>query len=291
MFMSVQRSLRRSFRPHFRGSAFCGATALASGAALALGAPACSDKASDAASADTFEGGSGEASAATAATSDCTTCTVQECTGAWAVCLTDTRCVALRGCDDAFGESEGARDECFCHQTTAAADASETDADGGTSPVAAYAAFAACTDARTCGKCAMDCTSACTGGAPNKPLTIPSCGTANDAGAASTAGDASDDAGDASDAGDDAGDAGDAGVPLPVTASVDACASCVADKCGDAKKLCALGTECSVFLGCANACADTTCVDGCGTAHSTGKASAIELSSCTLTSCRSACGL
>ena len=34
----------------------------------------------------------------------------------------------------------------------------------------------------------------------------------------------------------------------------------------------------------------TSCVDACGKAHSTGKASATELSTCTLTSCRSACG-
>ncbi len=236
MFMSVQRSFRRSIQPHF---AFCGATAFAwgaSGAALALGAPACSDKANDTSSGESFEGGSSEASAINVATSDCTTCVAAECTGVWAVCLTGSR-----------------------------------------SPVAAYAAYAACTDARTCGACAMDCTNACTGGAANKPLTITSCvtTTATDEGNA--------DAGDA-----DAGDAGDAGTS---TASVDACASCVADKCGDAKKLCALGTECSIFLGCANACADTSCVDGCGTVHSTGRASAIELSSCTLTSCRSACGL
>ena len=237
MFTSVQRSLRRSFPPHF---ALYGATAVAwgaSGAVLALGAPACSDKATDTNNGDTFDGGSAQGSATDTATSDCTTCAVQECAGAWAVCLTDSRCAALRSCDEASGESQ-----------------------------AAYAAFAACTDARTCGTCAMECTSICTAGAPNKPRATASCAAASDA--------------------SDAGDAGDR-----AHASVDACASCVADKCGDAKKLCALGTECSAFLGCAYACADTSCVDGCGTAHSTGKASANELSSCTLTSCRSACGL
>ena len=279
MFMSVQRSLRRSFQPHF---AFCGATAFAwgaSGAALALGAPACSDKGSDTSSGESFEAGSAEGSTFNVATSDCTTCVAAECTGAWAVCLTDSRCVALRACDDTFSASQpqAAREACFC-QATDTVDAS--DADGGTSPVAAYAAYAACSDARTCGTCSMDCTNACTAGAPTKPMTIASCGTASDAGTT----DASD-ASDASDAG-----AADAGAGM-TGASVDACASCVSDKCGDAKKLCALGTECALFLGCANACADTVCVDGCGTAHSTGKASAIELSSCTLTSCRSACGL
>jgi hypothetical protein len=62
MFMSVQRSLRRSFQPHF---ALCGATAFAwgaSGAALALAAPACSDKAGDATNGDSFEAGSAEGS-------------------------------------------------------------------------------------------------------------------------------------------------------------------------------------------------------------------------------------
>ena len=261
-------------------TALCSATALASGAMLALGAPACTDKTNDAETAGPFEGGSGPASSAA---SDCTTCAAQECTGPWSVCLTDSRCVALRACNNPFGESEGAREQCFCDS----ADASAATPDGGADPLAAYAAFAACSDARTCGKCASDCTSACSGGAPNTPTTTASCGTALDAGDVDAG---SGDAG-PGDAGDDA-DASDAGATVtPVPASVDACTSCVSGKCGDAKKACALGTECSVFLACAYACADASCVDGCGTAHSTGKASAIELSSCTLTSCRSACGL
>ena len=225
-----------------------------------------------------FEGGSGPASSAS---SDCTTCAAQECTGPWSVCLTDSRCVALRACNDPFGESEGAREQCFCDS----ADASPATPEGGADPLAAYAAFAACSDSRTCGKCASDCTSACSGGAPNKTTTTASCGTAVDAGGVDAGGSR------CRRCGGDA-DAGDAGAAVaPVTASVDACTSCVANKCGDAKKLCALATECSVFLACAYACADASCVDGCGTAHSTGKASAMELSSCTLTSCRSACGL
>ena len=259
-------------------TALCSATALASGAMLALGAPGCTDKAKD--QPDTtgpFEGGTGSVSPAS---SDCTTCAAQECTGPWSVCLTDSRCVALRGCNNPLGESEGAREQCFCDS----ADAGPATPEGGADPLAAYAAFAACSDARTCGKCASDCTSACTGGAPNRTTTTASCGTSTDLDAGTV------DAGDAGDAGD--ADASDAGAtPAPVVASVDACTSCVAGKCGDAKKACALGTECSVFLACAYVCADASCVDGCAAAHSTGKASAMELSSCTLTSCRSACGL
>jgi hypothetical protein len=253
-------------------TALCSATALASGAALALGMPGCTDKTSNEPdTAGPFEGGT-----ASSAASDCTTCTVQACTGAWSVCLTDSRCVALRGCNNPLGESEGARAQCFC----ALADASPATPDAGADPLAAYAALAACTDARTCGACASDCTSACTAGAPNRTTTTASCAGSVDAG--SGAADAS--TLDASDADADA-------PPAPVMASVDACASCVAGRCGDATKACALGTECSVFLACAYACADAPCVDACGTAHSTGKASATELSSCTLTSCRSACGL
>jgi hypothetical protein len=263
----------RSFR---RYSCTASALALASGAVLGAGAPGCTDAANDGSeNAGSFEGGSGSAS------SDCTTCTTQECTGPWSVCLTDSRCVALRTCNDSFGESEGAREQCFCDS----ADASEATPDGGADPLAAYAAFAACSDARTCGKCASDCTSACTGGAPNKATTTGSCGAAVDAGSAD-AEIADADAGDA-----DAGDADAGPAATPITASVDACTSCVAGQCGDAKKACALGTECSVFLACAYGCTGVACADACGSAHSTGKASAMELSSCTLTSCRSACGL
>jgi hypothetical protein len=259
-------------------TALCSATALASGAMVAAAAAGC--KASDSVPDDagTFEGGAG------AASNDCTTCAAQECTGVWAVCLTDERCVALRACNNAFGESDGARAQCFCD----GADASAATADGGAEPLAAYAAFAACSDARTCGACASDCTSACTNGAPNTKTTVASCGGAvADASVTDAASAADADAGDAGAADADA----DAGLVTPVTASVDACASCASDKCGDAKKACALGTECSLFLACAHACTDASCVAGCGDAHSTGRASAMELSSCTLTSCRSACGL
>lgn len=247
---------------------------------LAASAPGCK------ASSDDVPGGGGTfGGGSDAASNDCTTCAALECTGPWAVCLTDSRCVALRGCNDSSGaaQSDDARQQCFCD----GADAGVATPDGGADSLAAYTAFAACSDARTCGACATDCTSACTGRAPNKKTTAASCG-------GGIADAAIVDAADASDATDaaDAADASDAGVVVtPVTASVDACASCVADKCGDAKKACALGSECSAFLACAYGCADASCVAACGDAHSTGRASAIELSSCTLTSCRSACGL
>lgn len=280
----MSMSFRRYFCSASAVTALCGATALASGAMIALGVQACSDKTNDVPdTAGAFEGDSGPASAAT---SDCTTCAAQECAGPWSVCLTDSRCVALRACNNPFGESEGAREQCFCDR----ADASSATPDGGADPLAAYGAFAACSDARTCGKCASDCTSACSGGAPNRTTTTASCGTGDlDAGDLDASADADADAEADADAGADA----EAGAPVvpPVAASVDACASCVAGICGDATKACALGTECSVFLGCAYACTDASCVDGCGAAHATGKVGAMELSSCTLTSCRSACGL
>ena len=255
-------------------SAFYGMAALgigALGAGAAAFAPGCTVLTNDALPDDagTFEAGGDAASTA------CTSCVTQECTGAWAVCLTDSRCVALRGCNNPFGESQAARDQCFCDSADASAEA----ADGGADPLAAYAAFSSCNDARTCGKCATDCTTTCANGAPK--TTAGSCGAApDDAGMADADTDAS-----------DAGDAGDAdATAAPAAPGVDPCSSCVSGRCGDAKKACALGTECSLFLACAYGCADVSCVDACGKAHSTGKASATELSTCTLTSCRSACG-
>jgi hypothetical protein len=242
------------------------------GAVAAVAAPGCTVLTSEAPpdEAGIFEAG-GDAAPSTA----CTTCVAQECTGAWSVCLTDSRCVGLRACNNPFGESAGAREQCFC----ASADASAPTPEGGADPLAAYAAFAACSDARTCAKCSTDCSSTCANGAPK--TAAGSCsGGPSDAGT--------------DDASTDAGDAGDAAAPdatvPPEPASADRCATCVTDKCNDAKKACALGSECSVFLTCAYGCADASCVDACGKTHSTGKASATELSSCTLTSCRSACG-
>lgn len=206
-----------------------------------------------------------EASAADATTNACSTCVAQQCTGAWAVCLTNASCVKLRSCATPFSESKGPAEACFC--------AGDVPSDGGSdvNPLAAYAAFAACNDARTCGTCSSSCTSACANGKP--ATTAPSCA-ASDAGA-----------GDAATA-----DRGDAA--LPEGPSVDRCSACVAGGCGEAKKLCAPSSECEAFLACAKSCeGDAACADACGKSHASGKAGATELSNCTLTSCRSACGL
>jgi hypothetical protein len=245
-------------------------------AALGVSAPGCTVLTNDAPldDAGTFEGGDAGPS------TTCTSCVTQECTGAWSVCLTDSRCVALRACDNPFGESEAARNQCFCDR----ADASAPTADAGVTgadPLAAYAAFASCNDARTCGKCASDCTSQCANG--GRKTTAGSCGAPADDGGST------DDAATDPDASGDAGDAA-AEAAAPEVPSADRCATCVSDRCGDPKKACALGSECSLFLACAYACTDVACVDACGKAHSTGKQSATELSNCTLTSCRSACG-
>jgi hypothetical protein len=266
----------RSFRSHCALSALAvAAISVGAAGALAVGAPGCTVLTNDALPDDagTFEGG-GDAGPSTA----CTSCVTQECTGAWAVCLTDSRCVALRGCNNPFGESQGARDQCFCDN----ADASAAPPDGGADPLAAYGAFASCNDARTCDKCATDCASACAGGSTK--TTAGSCGSVQDDGGTSADAATDPDAGDAGDA--DASDAATA----PEAPSADRCSTCVASRCGDPKKACAIGSECSVFLACAYGCADVACVDACGKSHSTGKESATELSTCTLTSCRSACG-
>ena len=199
----------------------------------------------------------------------CGTCVAQECVGTWAVCLTNATCQQLRACDNPLGESKGARDECFC--------AGAGSADAGVDPLSAWVAFASCNSSRTCLKCATDCSASCQLAPTLRQR--PTCDGGADAAAASDAA--------ASDAAvDDAGDA--AVIEGP---SVDRCATCVSDKCDAANKLCGIGSECAAFLACANGCGGASCVDACGTTHSTGKASATELSSCTLTSCRSACGL
>lgn len=260
--------------------AFGSAAALAAGAlATSAVVPGCTVLTNDALPDDAglFEGGGDASSTA------CTSCVTQECTGPWAVCLTDSRCVALRGCNNPFGESQSAREKCFCDSADAGGPAS----DGGADTLGAYAAFASCNDVRTCGKCGADCSPTCANGG-TKSTKPGECGGA-DAGVDAADGGVTD-----SGLSADGGDAGDAGADAslsPAPSGVDACASCVAGKCGDAKKACALGTECSAFLGCAYGCADAACVDACGKSRATGKASATELSSCTLTSCRSACGL
>lgn len=259
--------------------AFCSATALALCAVVA--APGCTD---DAGGDTTTEAGSVEAGTPVTPTA-CTSCVAQACVGPWALCLTDARCAALRGCDNPFGESGAGRQQCFCAgagASTEAGDASDED------PLALYAVFASCNDARTCTTCTNDCTAGCTNG--GRKTVAGACGEAGASDGGLT---------DASDAaladGGDAGDGGEAGAeagsPAPAAPTVETCASCVSSRCGDATKACALGTECGAFLGCAYGCLDASCAAACEVSHATGKASATELSSCTLTSCRSACGL
>lgn len=265
-------------RPGF--PAVCSATALALGAAV-VSAPGCTGASNDTSSSGTpsFEAG------AVAASNACGACVAQACTGPWALCLTDMRCVALRGCESPLGESKSAREKCFCDSADAGSSAGDA---GSTDPLALYAAFASCNDALTCTTCASDCTSTCANGTTT--TTTPSCGHADaDADAGAGDGGAPSDASADSDAAADSG-ALDAGAPAE-RPTVEACGACVSSKCGNAKRACALATECSAFLGCANACLDVACVEACATRYSTGKASATELSSCTLTSCRSACGL
>src|SRR4051812_12811942 len=88
-----------------------GVTAVAVAIAGMLAVPGCTVLTNDALPDDAgpFEGGGDAASTA------CGTCVVQECVGAWAVCLTDESCLKLRAtCGTPFSESKGARDECFC---------------------------------------------------------------------------------------------------------------------------------------------------------------------------------
>jgi hypothetical protein len=211
--------------------------------------------------------GSAEASSAS-----CGSCVAQSCTGAWAVCLTDATCRALHQCSSATACGPSCKEACF--GSGDGGGSGDDGGDAGTDPLAAFRMFAACNDARTCTACSADCVSTCASGTPD---TTPK-GCAEPAGG---------DAG--SDADVDAGDAGDAAAPAPVTA--DGCASCVASKCGDPKKTCAIGTECEAYLVCTHACGDAKCADDCGLQRASGKAAAEGLSSCARAACSAACGL
>ena len=71
----------------------------------------------------------------------CGACVADECTAAWALCLTDESCLGVRDC---VNGSEGGT-SCVCAAAT----------DGGKSPAKLYRAFTMCNDARTCaGACA-----------------------------------------------------------------------------------------------------------------------------------------
>jgi hypothetical protein len=204
----------------------------------------------------------------------CASCLAQECSGQWAVCLTDPACIAVAK------RASGAA----CVAPDAGAE------DGGVDPLALYGAFTACNGAKSASgaTCASDCTG----------TSLPSTCALGDAGVVDSGGaDAADD-GAANDAGtDDAGDASiadgggdaDAGTTTPVNPAV-VCANCVANGCGDAKKACALGSECAAYLECAFAAADAAAAEECGRQHATGKTAAAELATCTRVGCSVACG-
>lgn len=198
-----------------------------------------------------------------APTPPCPSCLRQECLGAWATCLLDPGCRALRVC------ASGGED-CSCGAGAGPSEGGPGDG-GALDSRAAYAAFAACNASRAAGTCATACASATVPAAPACPI----------------------DAGLANDPDGGAPDGGDAatGAPPVDAPSPDACAGCFAGRCGDARRACALGSECAAYLGCVHACAEEACVAECESRYATGRAAAEEVSSCTLTSCSGACGL
>lgn len=243
-----------------------------------------------------FEGGGDAASPV------CATCLADQCTGAWAACLTDPACAAIFQCGHpSIACDETCRSACVCAAPSSdagAADAAAGDA-GTIDPRALYRAFASCNDART--RAGAACSNDC-GGASSSNVAACSDEDAGGADSGATdagdAGDASDDAA-AADAGDGgldasvidgrAGDGGDAGTTAPATGA-DACASCVSNECGDPKKACAIGSECAAYLECAYAAASAAAADECGRQHATGKTAAVELATCTRVGCSDACG-
>jgi hypothetical protein len=207
----------------------------------------------------------------------CATCLAQECTGQLAVCFDDPACVALakRATSASCAAGDGGPE------------------DGGADPLAVYAAFAACGAAKaaTGAACATDCTgatlpAAC--GESDGGVTTDSGSDAEGDGGTNDAG-VDDAASDASIADAGAGDA-DAGPTTPTTPNVDTCTSCVSGECGDAKKACAIGSECAAYLECTYAAADVAAAEQCGAQFATGKAAATELATCTRVGCNKTCG-
>ena len=222
-----------------------------------------------------FEGGDGGPTAA------CASCIADQCTGQWALCLTDPACAEAHRCATAASDPSA----CVCTSVDASVDA---DTDGGdiADPRGIYRAFASCTDTKTTTSCKDDCPG------DAKKSNVSTC---SDEDAGTT--DAGDD-GATTDAGNDAdtdaaatdASAGDAGTTAPVTPTVDGCVSCTSSQCGDQKKSCATGTECAAYLECAYVAADATAADDCAKQHATGKAAAVELASCMRAGCGEVCG-
>ena len=210
----------------------------------------------------------------------CASCLAQACTGPWAACFEDPGCLAVA--------KRASAAACIAPDSGAV--------DGGVDPIALYGAFAACngTNAAAGQTCATDCTgttlpAACSidGGVIDSGASD-----ASDDGAvtdAATSDASTDDGGDASSDGGDNDAATDAGPTTPVNPVV-VCATCVSNECGDAKKACAIGSECAAYLECAFAAADAAAAEECGRQHASGKTAAAELATCTRVGCSIACG-
>ncbi|MBL8613892.1 MAG: hypothetical protein JNL38_41515 [Myxococcales bacterium] len=210
-----------------------------------------------------FEGGEGGPSKA------CPTCAVQQCTALYATCFDSASCVAIATSLRAPTCDETCDNAAFCAQPQAHV---------------LYRELAACEDAAQCNACQLTCgrkPESC----PN-PKAAPSPSICGGGVADASAGDSASDAAatDAGPADAAASDAGDAATPAPET-----CASCVT-RCGDAKKACAIGSECDGYLQCAMACTDAACVSQCGVTFASGRQSAKDLARCVRITCGTVCG-
>jgi hypothetical protein len=255
--------------------------AVGTGAALLSGTGACTLTQNDA-----LLDASRESDALKPRVSVCNACSVQQCTGQWAVCLQSADCFAMYACAHA-----GKPQDCVCAGPAA----------GRT----AYRALAACGEVSACRACNAQCKEVASRldcAKPGVPLALDVCG--RDAGAdAATDAPASDADPDASvdaailDADVDAS-ASDAATPIDAaTGDADAgppplgdCTGCVDASCGDAKRKCAVGTSCEVYVQCASACADAACLERCGLTYASGKVALAEVAKCANANCSTACG-
>ena len=205
-----------------------------------------------------FEGGDSDVD-----TTTCSTCVANECTAPWALCLTNDSCIEVRAC-----AAEGDATSCACDPSS----------DGGATGGNLYRAFTACNDARSC---AGTCTTSCSCG--STPKTSP-------AACDQDGGTDPIDAATRVDAGGDV-EGGDASASVDAGSDTNSCAACANRACDSATAACAVGSECAAFLTCMFACTDSACIDACAKNHATGKVAAIELATCTGSSCGKECGL
>jgi hypothetical protein len=200
-------------------------------------------------------------------TTACNECLFQQCSGAWAVCQNQSECLLIYACATKQGCDQSCINACFCAHPT-----------GQNS----YVALAACDSYYSCGGCNAQCKPAAAACTAPGVIARDLCGAPPpvDAGA--------------SDAG-----AGDASTPPPVdaalpptdAAAVQDCAQCTSLSCKDQKDACATGSECDAYAQCLAVCQDAPCFDACAQAHATGKTASQALENCTLTNCKSQCGL